>query len=275
MSGGISNLPGTYMAGKKKTIVLVAVVFVLVLTGATVALKLIYFPSVKDAWFQLSAQKLKDVPGGLVIVRPTHFPQSFHKGVIMTGVKGTRWVLGRNVSLQQLMATACNFNPARVVLPPDAPTNHFDFLVTTPSNQDEHLRQAVRQKIGCVAHLETRTMDVLALKIVDARLPGLTVSDASEKQKVRFENRKINFTHMPLTVVTGELERMLNTPVVDTLGLTNLYDYSMVWNEQTQRQMRIGTMTRETADKILAAWGLGLQADTASITVLLVEKTTD
>ena len=95
-----------------------------------------------------------------------------HKGVIVTGVKGAPWVLGRNTSLQQLMATAYDFNPARVVLPPDAPTNNFDFLVTTPSKPDEHLRQAVRQKIGYVAHPETRTMDVLALKIVDASLPG-------------------------------------------------------------------------------------------------------
>ncbi len=263
------------MAGNKKIVLFGALVFVLVLTGATVALKLIFFPSIKDAWFQLSAQKLRNVPGGLVIVRPTHFPKSLHKGVIVTGVKGVPWVLGRNTSLQQLMATAYNFNLARVVLPPDAPTNNFDFLVTTPSKHDEHLRQAVRQKIGYVAHPETRGMDVLALKIVDASLPGLTISDPSEKQNVRFENRRINLTHMPLMVITGELEQMLNTPVVDKLGLTNFYDYSMVWNEQTQRQMRNGTMTREAADKILAAWGLGLQADTASIPVLLVEKTTD
>jgi uncharacterized protein (TIGR03435 family) len=263
------------MAANKKIVLFGVLVFVLVLTGATAALKLIFFPSVKDAWFQLSAQQLRNVPGGLVIVRPTHFPKSLHKGVMVIGVKGAPWVLGRNTSLQQLMATAYNFNLARVILPPESPTNNFDFLITTPSNRDEHLRQAVRQKIGYVAHPETRTVDVLALKIVDASLPGLTVSGADEKQNVRFENRKINFTHLPLTAVTGELERMLNTPVVDKLGLTNFYDYSMVWNEQIQRQMRSGTLTREAADKILAAWGLGLHADTAAIPVLLVEKTTD
>ena len=190
----------------------------------------------------------------------------------MVGVKGSYWVLGRNVSLQQLMATAYNFNLARVVLPPDAPTNNFDFLVTTPSNPLEHLRLAVRKKIGYAAHPETRTADVLDLKVVDASLPGLTVSDASEKQNVRFENRKLDFTHMPLEVIANESERMLSTPVVDKLELTNFYDFSMVWNEQTQRQMRNGTMTRDAMDKILAAWGLGLQADTASIPVLLVER---
>ncbi len=113
---------------------------------------------------------------------------------------------------------------------------------------------------------------MLALKVVDDRLPGLTVSDASEKQNVRFENRKLVFTHMPLAVIANESERMLSVPVVDKLELTNFYDFSMAWNEQTQRQMRNGTMTREALDKILAAWGLGLQTDTASIPVLFVER---
>ena len=73
---------------------------------------------------------------------------------------------------------------------------------------------------------------------------------------------------MPLMAITGELERMINTPVVDKLGLTNFYDYSLDWNEQTQRQMRNGTMTREVANKFLAAWGIGLEADTALHPVL-------
>jgi uncharacterized protein (TIGR03435 family) len=261
------------MTGTKKIMPLAALVLVLV--AATVAVKLIFFPSIKDAWFQFSARKLSQVPGGLVIVRPTHFPKSLHKGIIMTGVKGTRWMLGRNVSLQQLMAAAYNYNPARVALPPDAPTNNFDFLVTTPSKPDEHLRMAIRKKTGFLAHPETRGTDVLVLKVVDSGLPGLTVSDAGEKQNVRFENRKINFTHMPLTAITGGLEQMLNTPVVDKLGLTNFYDYSMVLNEQTQRQMRNGTMSRDAVDKILAAWGLGLQADTASVQMLVVKKADD
>jgi hypothetical protein len=129
----------------KKIMLSGALVVVLVMA---VAVKFFYFPSVKAAWFQFSSQKLRQVPGGLVIVRPTSFPKSLHKGVIMAGVKGTFRVLGRNVPLQQLMATAYDFNPARVVLPPEAPTNNFDFLVTTPSSPDEHLRLAVRKKLA-------------------------------------------------------------------------------------------------------------------------------
>jgi uncharacterized protein (TIGR03435 family) len=118
-------------------------------------------------------------------------------------------------------------------------------------------------------------MDVLALKVVDARLPGLTVSDAGERQNVRFENRKISFSHMQLMALTGDLERMIQTPVVDKLGLTNFYDYSLDWNEQTQRQMRNGTLTREVANKFLAGWGIRLEADTAPIQALVVEKAVD
>jgi uncharacterized protein (TIGR03435 family) len=260
------------MTGAKKIIVSIAVVLVVVVAAVV---KLIFFPSVKDAWFQFSAQKLRQIPGGIVVVRPTHFPKSLHKGIIVTGMNGTRRMLGRNITLAQLMAAAYDYNPARVVLPPDAPTNNFDFLVTVPSGPDEHLQLAIRKKINFVAHPETRDADVLVLKIVDVGLPGLTVSDTGEKQNVIFQNRRINFTHTSLAAITGGLEHMLNAPVVDKLGLTNFYDYSMAWTEQTQRQMRNGTMTREAANKILASWGLGLQADTASIKMLVVEKAGD
>ena len=258
------------MTGKQK--IALTVVLVLFLIVTIVAVKWIYFPSVKDTWFQFSAQKLRQVPEGLVIVRPTHFPKSLHKGILAIGMKGTRWVLGRNVPLQQVMAVAYNYNFARIELPSDAPTNDFDFLVTTLSKPDEHLRSAIQKKLGYVAHPEARDTDVLALKVIDASLPGLKVSDGSEKPNVIFQNRKINFTHMPLTVIASDLEQMLTTPVVDKLGLTNFYDYSLDWTEQTQRQMRNGTMTRAAVEKILAAWGLGLQADTASIQMLVVEK---
>jgi uncharacterized protein (TIGR03435 family) len=258
------------MTGTKK--ILIAGGVILFLIAAAVAVKLIYFPAAKNEWFQLNAQKLRQVPGGLAIVRPTHFPKSLHIGIIGVNVKGARWLLGRNVSLQQLMATAYDYNTARVELPPEAPTNNFDFLVTMPAKPDEYLQEAVRKKFGYVAQPETLEADVLALKVVDETLPGLKVSDDSEKQNVVFRNRAIDFTHMRLTILSGALEQMLGTPVVDKLGLTNFYDFSMPWDEQTQRQMRSHTMTRDAASRLIAPWGIALQPASASIQMLMVKE---
>jgi uncharacterized protein (TIGR03435 family) len=258
------------MTGTKK--ILIAGGVILFLIAVVVAVKLIYFPAAKNEWFQLNAQKLRQAPGGLVIVRPTHFPKSLHKGIIGVNTKGGRWLLGRNVSLQQLMATACDYNVARVEVPPEMPTNNFDFLVTMPAKPDEWLQAAIRKNFGYVAHPETLDADVLALKVVDENLPGLKVSDDSEKQNVVFRNRQIDFTHMRLTILSGALEQMLGAPVVDKMGLTNFYDFSMPWDEQTQRQMRNHTMTRDAASRLISPWGIALQPANAPIQMLMVQK---
>ena len=253
-----------------KTIVLVVVAVLLIAAGMTV--RMIFFPSVKDAWFQTNGQKLRQVPQGLVVVRPTHFPKSPTNGMTFANVKGKRWMAGRNMTFQQLVATAYNYNPGRVYLPPSAPKNNFDFLVTALSGPEEHLRAAIQKKTGYTASVETRDTDVLALKVEDPNSPGLKVAEAGEKEDVSPKNGRLYFTHMKLNVVTDGMERMVKMPVVDKTGLTNFYDFSLAWDSQTQRQIQSGTLDPETGKKILDEWGLGLEPDTASIEMLVVKK---
>jgi uncharacterized protein (TIGR03435 family) len=77
---------------------------------------------------------------------------------------------------------------------------------------------------------------------------------------------------MKLNLVTDGLENILKTPVVDKTGLTNFYDFSLIWDAHTAQQIQNGTLDNETGRKILAEWGLGLEPDTASIEVLVVKK---
>ena len=256
---------------RTKTIVLISVAVVLIAAG--VAVKMIFFPSVKDSWFQTNGRKLQQVPAGFVVIRPTHFPKSSTNGMAFANVKGNRWMIGRNVTFQQLMATAYSYNAGRVYLPPSAPKNNFDFLVTTSSSPEDHLRVAILKKTGYAASVETRDTDVLALKVEDANSPGLKVSDADEKQDVSPKKGRLYFTHMKLNVVTDGMEQMLKTPVVDKTDLTNFYDFSLAWDAPTRRQIQNGTLNPETGGKILSEWGLGLEPDTASIEMLVVKKT--
>jgi uncharacterized protein (TIGR03435 family) len=261
------------MTGAKKTAIVFTLLFLLIAAG--VAVKLIYFPSVKNAWFQFNAQNLREIPHGLVIVRETHFPLSLHKGVMQIMVKEERHALGRNVTLQQLMATAYDHNPGRVAVPPEAPTNNYDFLVTVAGKPEEALQSAIRKKFGYVAHEGMAETAVLALKAADEHPSGLTVSADDEKQNIMFGNRKIDFKHTSLKKLAIYLEWMLSTPVVDQSGLTNFYDFSLNWNEQTLRLAQKGMMPRAAADKLVAAWGLSLQPETSSIPMLVVEKVND
>lgn len=251
---------------RTKTIVTASIAVLLM--AAVVTVKMIFFPSVKDAWFQTNGQKLRQVPQGLVVVRPTHFPKSPTNGMAFASVKGKRWMAGRNVTFQQLMATAYSYNPGRVALPPSAPKNNFDFLVTALSGPEEHLRLAIQKKTGYTASVETRDTDVLALKVEDPNSQGLKVSDAGEKGNANFKNGRLYFTHTKLAEISDGLEGVLKMPLVDKTSLTNFYDFSLAW----RAGMNPNNLSRADVDKILAEWGLGLEPDTASIEMLVVEK---
>jgi len=260
---------------KTKTTVLVGV-FVLVLVAAVVAVKMIFFPSVNDKFFQINPAKLRQVPAGLVVVRPTHFPDSPQKssppGIMETSVKGAQWMVGRNVPFQQVIAMAYSYNPGRIALPSDAPKGNFDFLVTVPKDPQARLQSAIRRKLGYTAETETRDTPVLALKVEDPNSPGLKGSLDSEKENTNVKNGRLYFTHTKLSMVTDGLEGILKTPVVDKTGLTNFYDFSLIWDTKTAQQIQNNTLDNETGRKILAEWGLGLEPDTASIEMLVVKS---
>jgi uncharacterized protein (TIGR03435 family) len=257
---------------KTKTIVVVSVLAV-ALIGAAVAVKMIFFPSVNDRFFQVrNPRALQQAPPGLAIVRPTHFPKPPTNGITYANVKGARWMAGRNVTLQQLIATAYSYNPGRVALPPSAPKRNYDFLVTVPKDPEARLRSTIRRKLGYVAQPEARDTPVLALKVEDPSLPGLKVSPAGERENGDVRNGRLYFTHMRLAMVTDGLENMLKVPVVDETGLTNFYNFSLAWDAQTARQIQNGTLDHETGRRILAEWGLGLEPDMASVEMLVVKK---
>jgi uncharacterized protein (TIGR03435 family) len=261
---------------KTKTTVLVSVT-VLVLIALVVVVKMIFFPSVSDKFFQTNSARLRQAPPGLVVVRPTHFANTAKRSspqnqVGYASVKGAQWMVGINVTFQQLIATAYSYNPGRIALPVGAPKVNYDFLVTVPEDPQAHLQSAIRRKLGYVAQPETRDTPVLALKVENPNSPGLKVSPDSEKENTNVKNGRLYFTHQKLSVVTDGLEGIMKTPVVDKTDLTNFYDFSLVWDAQTQRAIQTGTLDNETGKKILAEWGLGLEPDTASIEMLVVKK---
>jgi len=259
---------------KRSTIVWTSAI-TLILVASAVAVKIVVFPPVSDKYFQMNPSRLRQVPPGLVVVRPTHFPDSAKRsspaGIMRTSVKGATWMVGRNISFQELIATAYQFSPGRIALPPDAPKGNFDFLVTVPQDPETRLQSAIRRKTGYLAQRETRDTDVLVLTVENPNPPGLKVSTAA-RGDIAPKNNRLYFTHMRLNVVTDGLEQMLKLPVVDKTGLTDYYDFSLAWDRKTQQQIQGGTLDKETGRKILAEWGLGLEPDTASVEMLVVKK---
>lgn len=180
-------------------------------------------------------------------------------------------MMGRDAPLRTVIAAAYGENPSHVVMPADAPAGNFDFLVTTADKQREHLQSAIRRIFGYVAQKETRDTAVLALKVTNARLPGLTVSSAHEKPNIDFMGYEIRFTHLPVAVLANGLDQYLSKPLVDETGLTNFYDFSIPWNSRTRR-LQGGEMDPATVTQMLADLGLGLKPDTTKLEMLVVRK---
>jgi uncharacterized protein (TIGR03435 family) len=232
-----------------------------VVIAAVLVIKAIFFPSIKDAYFAMNDQSLLQAPADLVVVRETHYSFLRHNSGINEAWlpnHQTEWrAMGRNVSLRQMLSEAYGHDPFRMVLPPDAPTNNFDFLLTVPTNQAQHLQAAIRKTLGYSAHSETRTTNILALEITSPDLPGLKIS-ASSNSSIPWGR----LVHYRVGYVAWQLEGRLQQPVINETKLTNYYDFDWDFTPHD----------RATLDKMLAHLGLGLKSKTEPVEVLVVEK---
>jgi uncharacterized protein (TIGR03435 family) len=248
-------------------IILAGVALAVIAMG--VAVKMIWFPTIKDTWFDSQAH-LRQAPAKLIILRPTHFPHAQTNDLIYVPFQRGNKLAGRNVTFQQLIAVAYQYNPGRVYLPPGAPARNFDILVTVPLyTARDRLKQMIRRQTGYLATVESRDADVLALKVENPNSPNMTLSPANEKQNEDFKNGKLYLKHMKLQDITPALENFMKTPVVDETGMSNnFYDFTLDWKQG----MNPSQLSRDDFDRIIGGWGLKLEPDTEPVEMLVVKK---
>jgi uncharacterized protein (TIGR03435 family) len=168
------------------------------------------------------------VPQAL-FVRPTHFPLKNMLCVWRGGPLAN--ATGRNVDFAQLLTVAYAFQPSRMVLPPDVPTNHFDFLATLPGCPIEKFQAAIKDTLGWTAHPETRETNVLLLTVKTVGAPGLIPGVATNHStRWRWGGDVYHATNMPISDLREFLEdEIFHQPVLDQTGLTNNYDIILDW----------------------------------------------
>jgi uncharacterized protein (TIGR03435 family) len=241
---------------------------------AAFAVKNIYFPPVNDSIFRLDYRGLQRAPKNVLILRQTHFASSLRRGSVVASYdfkdgKQIMRMMGRKVSLAQVIETAYSCSSSRVILPPDSPKENYDFLVTVPDKPNEHFQAAIKNKLGYVVNWEPRETKVLSLIIKTTNAPGLQPSTNGENSSVSFRNGKLECTHMRLGFLTGYLENTLKQPVLDQTHTTDYYDFSMAWDWNKFRDGMDQTMV----DKALNSLGLELDPEAASMQMLVVKKT--
>jgi uncharacterized protein (TIGR03435 family) len=254
---------------KTKTVAVAALI--LVLGAIAVVVKVSFFPSIKDSYFQLDYGQFQKVPDHLLVLRPTHFhnPRDGASFIASTTTKTGQYTLrmmGRHVSLEQVVAAAYQCNLSRIVPPLIKPNGVFDYLVTVPDQPQQHLQAAIKKKLGYVASWKERDTDVLLLKVQMPDPPGFQPSTA-QSQDVSFKNGRYYFTHMRPETLVGFLESGFKQPVLDRTGLTNYYDFSVALNSRTR-----GKPDQADMEKVLNDLGLKLEPGNESMQMLVVEK---
>lgn len=222
---------------------------------------------VTGSYFEPDSDSLRQVPTGLVVVRPTHFPfLAADMRQLHEDSSSVTRATGRNEPLRNVIAEACDCTPSRVVMPPDVPPGDYDYLVTTGPKAREDLGAAIEKELGYVAHRESCRVDVWALKVQDTNLPGLTVS-TNEWADETVKGGKPYMIDRPMSAILDSLSQGLVKPVVDETSLTNGYDYSVTW-----KNMKNNAFPLTTVKQVFAGWGLRLEPETATIDMIVVEK---
>jgi uncharacterized protein (TIGR03435 family) len=225
---------------------------------------------IKESSFDPS--NLKHAPANLAVVRTTQFPDVYGKIAERDKRGSLTRASGRDVTLRDLMAEAYGTGPGQVILPPDAASERFDFIVTTPGDVRQQLQSAIREVTGYTAGVETRDTEVLKLKVQDASLPGMTISPADEDEDVQYKDGILYFKHKTPGYLVRGLEDGLVKPVIDETGLTNGYDFSVAWNAETTQSLQTGSWHLEGVQKVLHGWGLNLEPATETMDMVVVEK---
>jgi uncharacterized protein (TIGR03435 family) len=247
---------------------------VVLLLAVAFVVKAIWFPSVAETCFQLNYQDLEKAPAHVLILRPTHFTNSLRSGCMAVPFrsKSGRYdpnqmrMVGRDVSLAEVIGMAYQCPVSQVVLPLFAPTNRYDFLVTVPDKPVERFRAAVKNKLGYTAHWQEHDANVLVLKVQNPNSPGLQPSSAGTGN-VSYKYGKLYFQHATVQQIVGMIEDRLKQPVLDKTGLTGFYNFALV----TQGPGR-NRPTDEAFKKSLAEMGLALDSDSESRQMMVVEE---
>jgi uncharacterized protein (TIGR03435 family) len=256
-----------------KTTNLIITAGVAVLAALAVAMAVKYQSSqVKDSYFA-DPSNLQRVPSGLVALRPTHFGNTYgkirhdHENDTLTRT------VGRDASLRQIIADAYDCDPAQVIMPADAPQGHFDFLVTKPGHVRDRLKNIIQSRFHYIAHSESQNTNVFVLRVSDPALPGLAPSADDQDSGLSYKDGKLYFKHQTVGRIVDGIAQGLDKPVLDQTGLTNAYDFSVAWNADTSKKMENGGFSLDGTRKVLAGWGLAIEASNMLMERYVVTRT--
>ena len=165
---------------------------------------------------------------------------------------------------------AYNWPQARVIFANGEPTNRYDFITTLNQGSREALQQELKDKLGLVAHQETKNTDALLLELVNPNAPGLhppTQEKYSYLNHIR--NRvEIKWADEPISKLRVYLESGSQWPIFDATGDMKRYSIDLKWSEKDPFDAQHKALQKVLLDQL----GLELVPTNMPVEMLVVEK---
>ena len=185
---------------------------------------------------------------------------------------GNLKLMGTGVSAEFVVQRAYEFESSvRTVFGVKFPEGKYDYIASLPRENENALREAVRNKFGLIARRETQNTDVLALEVRNPNMAGLKPSrGANPYEGTSVSSRKGQWScqNAQLSKLGEYLEDYLGIPVVDKTGLTNCFDIVLKLNASDFQHPDLQNMRQVLLDQL----GLELVETNLSIEKLIVEK---
>jgi uncharacterized protein (TIGR03435 family) len=263
---------------KVKTAMVVGATLILTLGTATVVVKNMSGPSIRNlAWTddpryweidfndadpRAIPKRLKQLPP-VFVLRPTRFNENV--GSISSGDR----ILGRNRNLAALIQIAYDESCThRLVLPDNFPKDGYDLMLTLEKTPREALQKEIKQRFGFVAHRETNEVDVLLLKIKEPGAAGLvTTKGGTPFWSFPNAEKKVEIKNQSLAGIAGCFGSQLKMIVFDRTELSGRYDCSFRWQNRNGE-----TDTDAFKRVVLELFGLEFVLAREAVKRLVVER---
>jgi uncharacterized protein (TIGR03435 family) len=197
-----------------------------------------------------------------VIIRPS-------KGgtTVSTCNKGSLTV--SSAAIPDILSASYSINPSRLVTSSALPEGRFDFSIKTPGLGNDNvqiwLRQAVEAAFGVTARPETREMDALVLR-AGQPTEHLAPTVSTGVSSISSGGGSLNCVNQSMTSLAWSLEELLKKPVINETGLTNAYDFQLLWKEKESGETDPVELTRALHEQL----GLELAPASRAVKVLVV-----
>lgn len=184
-------------------------------------------------------------------------PSSYTNTVGFGSKNGSMTAVG--YTLRDALPMVFGVNSDRIVIHAPLPAGRYDFVVVQSSSSDSNekmytlLQEAVKSAFGLTVENQTSRVKAFILKVRNYPAPDLTISPTkgmSLSTDLASGRAAVQGVGVSMAAIASFLENRLETPVLDETGLTNLYSFSLNWQQKSWNKLNLGALKQAVMEQL-------------------------